>query len=157
MKARRDAEHRPVSVTALALGLPESSWQIIPWREGIAGPLASRFARLRVHAAHRDYSSAEPRDEEWLLIEWPESETESTKYWPPNPPEAIPFNRLVNLDRAHQELKQELIMRAGLARPPPSRNAVHRGLCVFDRRAGEDSSLASGAEPQFPMLGIPTG
>jgi SRSO17 transposase len=64
---RRDPEHRPVSVKALALGLPDTSWQIVAWREGIS--LASRFARLRVRAAHRDYWRAEPRDEEWLLIE----------------------------------------------------------------------------------------
>src|SRR5580765_3394147 len=60
---RRDAEHRPVSVKALALDLPEASWQMIAWREGTAGPLASRFARVRVRAAHRDYWRAEPRGE----------------------------------------------------------------------------------------------
>src|SRR4051794_16987385 len=51
---RRDAEHRPVSVRALALGLPATSWQTISWREGSAGVLTSRFARVRVQAAHRD-------------------------------------------------------------------------------------------------------
>src|SRR3982074_799164 len=52
---RRDAEPRPVSVKALALDLPAASWQMISWREGTAGPLASRFARVRGRAAHRDY------------------------------------------------------------------------------------------------------
>jgi hypothetical protein len=36
--------------------------------------LTSRFARVRVRAAHRDYWRAESRPEEWLLIEWPEDE-----------------------------------------------------------------------------------
>ncbi len=38
---RRDAEHHPVSVKALALGLPAASWQTISWREGSAGALIS--------------------------------------------------------------------------------------------------------------------
>src|SRR3954468_6762003 len=73
---RRDSEHSPVSVKALALGLPPASWQTVAWREGSAGALTSRFARVRVRAAHRDEWRAEPRDEEWLLIEWPEGDAE---------------------------------------------------------------------------------
>jgi len=66
---RRDDKHRPVSVKALALGLPKQRWRTIEWREGAAEPLRSRFARLRVRVAHRDYWLAESRPEEWLLIE----------------------------------------------------------------------------------------
>src|SRR3569623_1550135 len=50
---RRAAEHHPVSVKALALDLPQACWQTISWREGSAGMLTSRFARVRVRAAHR--------------------------------------------------------------------------------------------------------
>src|SRR4051794_8081800 len=91
---RRDAEHSPVSVQALALGLPQASWQTISWREGSAGALISRFARVRVRAAHRDEWRTEPRDEEWLLIEWPEGDTEPTKYWFATLPPDMPFDRL---------------------------------------------------------------
>jgi SRSO17 transposase len=112
---RRDAEHHPVSVKALALGLPAASWQTISWREGAAGALASRFARVRVRAAHRDEWRAEPRDEEWLLIEWPEGDAEPAKYWLATVPPDMPFDRLVDLaklrwriERDYQELKQEL-------------------------------------------------
>src|SRR5215212_892233 len=49
---RRDAEHHPVSVKTLARELPQASWQMISWREGTAGALTSRFARVRVRAAH---------------------------------------------------------------------------------------------------------
>src|SRR6187455_612205 len=38
---RRDSEHRPVGVKALALGLPAASWPVISWREGSAGTLTS--------------------------------------------------------------------------------------------------------------------
>jgi len=94
---RRDSEHQPVSVKALALGLPPASWQTISWREGSAGALTSRFARVRVRAAHRDEWRAEPRDEEWLLIEWPEGEAEPAKYWLATVPPDMPFDRLVDL------------------------------------------------------------
>jgi SRSO17 transposase len=94
---RRDAEHRPVSVKALALGLSAASWQTISWREGSAGALTSRFARVRVRAAHRDDWRAEPRDEEWLLIEWPEGEGKPAKYWLATLPPDMPFDRIVDL------------------------------------------------------------
>ena len=65
--------------------------------------------------AHRDNLLSELRAEEWLLIEWPEEETEPTKYWFATLPEDIAFNRLVDLtklrwriERDYQELKQEL-------------------------------------------------
>jgi len=43
--------------------------------------LSSRFARVRVRPAHRDYWLAESRPEEWLLIECPAAEQAPTKYW----------------------------------------------------------------------------
>jgi SRSO17 transposase len=114
-RLRRDAEHQPIEVKALALSLPEDAWQIISWRDGTAETLTSRFARLRVRAAHRDYQLSECRPEEWLLVEWPEGEIEPTKYWFSNLPEDIAFERLVDLtklrwriERDYQELKQEV-------------------------------------------------
>jgi hypothetical protein len=73
-RLRRDDEHKPISVEELALGLPKRSWRRIKWREGTAEHLSSRFARLRVRVAHRDYALTKSWPEEWLLIEWPESE-----------------------------------------------------------------------------------
>src|SRR5215204_3481402 len=73
---RRDSEHQPISVKALALALEQAAWTEISWREGVADRLTSRFARVRVRAAHRDYWLSEPRPEEWLLIEWPQGEKE---------------------------------------------------------------------------------
>src|SRR6185312_549425 len=114
-RTRRDPEHQPVQVRALALGLPASAWQTITWREGSADWLTSRYARLRVRAAHRDERLTEPRPEEWLLIEWPEGEKEPTKYWLATLPETMSFAEFVDLaklrwriERDYQELKQEL-------------------------------------------------
>jgi SRSO17 transposase len=78
---RRDAKHRPISVKALARGLPKRAWRPIEWREGTAERLCSRFARVRVRVAHRDYQLTDNRPEEWLLVEWPEGEKEPSKYW----------------------------------------------------------------------------
>lgn len=114
-RRRRDEEHRPLQVRALALGLPEAAWKTITWRDGSVDWLSSRFARLRVRAAHRDYNRTEPYPEEWLLVEWPEGEAEPTKYWLATLPETVAFAALVDraklrwrIERDYQELKQEL-------------------------------------------------
>jgi SRSO17 transposase len=110
-RVRRDARHRPVSVKELALGLPKRAWRTIGWREGSAERLSSRFARVRVRAAHR----GELHGEEWLLIEWPKGAEEPSKYWLSTLPQDVTFKRLVDLaklrwriERDYQELKQEL-------------------------------------------------
>ena len=112
---RRDGKHRPVSVKELALNLPAKTWRTITWREGSAEPLTSRFARVRVRAAHRDYNLTKSRPAEWLLIEWPKGENAPAKYWLSTLAEKIAFNRLVDLtklrwriERDYQELKQEV-------------------------------------------------
>ena len=114
-RLRRDAEHWPVCVKDLALGLPKRAWRAIEWREGSAEPLSSRFARVRVRVARRDEKRTESRPEEWLLIEWPKGEKEPTKYWLSTLPKDITFPRLVDLaklrwriERDYQDLKQEV-------------------------------------------------
>lgn len=112
---RRHRNHQPVAVRDLAFGLPPEVWETISWRRGVKKKLKSRFAAVRVRPAHRDYWRAEPHPEEWLLIEWPEGETEPTKYWFSTLPEDTPLTELVRLakhrwiiERDYQELKQEL-------------------------------------------------
>ena len=112
---RRDRQHRPVCVKDLALGLPKRAWRSIKWREGTAEWLSSRFARVRVRAAHHDYMLTESRPEEWLLVEWPAGEKEPTKYWLSTLPHNIAFHKLVDIaklrwriERDYQELKQEV-------------------------------------------------
>src|SRR3954451_5351402 len=112
---RRDADHKPVSASNLAKGLPAQAWQSVTWREGTKTSLTSRFATVRVRPAHRDYWCAQPWPEEWLLVEWPEGEKEPTKYWFSTLPETIAVSELVDtaklrwrIERDYQELKQEL-------------------------------------------------
>lgn len=111
----RDPDHQPQAAEDLALTLPGEAWQTITWREGSADVLTSRFARIRVRAAHRDYNRSAPRNEEWLLVEWPSDEEKPTKFWLATVPGDVAFDRLVELaklrwriERDYQELKQEL-------------------------------------------------
>src|SRR5919112_6553831 len=164
---RRDAEHRPVSVKALALDLPAVSWQTVSGREGSAGALTSRFARVRVRAAHRDEWRSEPRGEEWLLIEWPKGDTEPAKYWLATLPPDMPFDRLVDLaklrwriERDYQELKQELGL--GHYEGRGWRGFHHHAtLCIaayaflIAERARVPPSAAGNAAGQFAALGVP--
>jgi SRSO17 transposase len=112
---QRTPDHQPVSVKQLAMSLPSGEFKEIAWREGAERKLRSRFAAVRVRPAHRDYEKAEPRAEEWLLIEWPRNEPEPTKYWVSTLPSHTPLKALVKMakhrwiiERDYQELKQEL-------------------------------------------------
>ena len=114
-RLRRDPEHQPLAAEKLAAGLPAGAWRTVTWREGTAGPLASRFAAVRVRPAHDDFRLAEPRAEEWFLAEWPEGESEPTKYWLSTLPETATLEELVataklrwRIERDFEELKQEL-------------------------------------------------
>ena len=114
-RLRRDPDHQPVSVLALAQSLPKKAWKNVTWREGTKHRLRSRFALLRVRPAHRDEKRTEPRPEEWLLIEWPKGEAEPTKYWLSTLPVQTKIHDLVRLakqrwiiERDYEELKQEL-------------------------------------------------
>jgi SRSO17 transposase len=112
---RRDRDHQPVAVKALALSLSAAAWKRITWRQGTKQNLRSRFAAVRIRPAHRDYWRGEPHSEEWLLIEWPVGETEPIKYWLSRLPANTELKDLVRLakhrwiiERDYQELKQEL-------------------------------------------------
>jgi SRSO17 transposase len=48
----RDEAHQPITVLELAQALSAKSFRSITWREGTAQALRSRFARVRVNAAH---------------------------------------------------------------------------------------------------------
>ncbi len=110
-RVQRDARHQPISVRKLALALPAASYRRVTWRDGTNAALSSRFARVRVRAAHAD----RPRAEEWLLIEWPLGETEPTHYVLSTLPATLSCKALVaavklrwRIERDYLELKQEV-------------------------------------------------
>ena len=109
------AHERALSMKELAFTLPPSQWQALEWREGTNFTLRSRFARVRVRAAHRDYVRAQQRPEQWALIEWPEGHKEPMKYWLSTLPEDVSLQRMVleaksdkRIERDYQDLKQDL-------------------------------------------------
>ena len=110
-RVRRDATHQPISVRALALALPATSYRLVTWRHGTTAARSSRFARVRVRAAHADH----PRAEEWLLVEWPTGEPEPTHYFLSTLPATLSCRALVatvklrwRIERDYLELKQEV-------------------------------------------------
>ena len=165
---RRDGKHRPLSVKELALGLPKRAWRIITWREGASEQLSSRFARVRVRVAHRDYNLTDSRSEEWLLIEWPEGEDEPTKYWLSTLPQDVTFRTLVDttklrwrIERDYQELKQEVGL--GHFEGRGWRGFHHHAtLCIaaYGFLISERETIPPSGPPSavlFPQLTVPDG
>jgi len=78
-------------------------------------PALARFAAVRVRAAHRDYWRATLREPQWLLIEWPETESAPSHYFLCTLPENYSLTQLVytakmrwRIERDCRELKQEV-------------------------------------------------
>ncbi|CAB3774685.1 IS701 family transposase ISRso17 [Paraburkholderia humisilvae] len=94
--------------------LPVNPWQSVTLREGSNAALRSRFAAVRVRPAHRDYWPSTVRDEQWLLIEWPDGNPEPLKYFLSTTPGEATIEQLVfvpkmrwRIERDYQDLKQE--------------------------------------------------
>jgi SRSO17 transposase len=112
-----DQRPPPQDLPTVAQQLPASAWQNVAWREGSRGMQRSRFARIKVWAAH-GWRSRKPAERvpEWLLIEWPTGEKQPIKYWLAQLPHPTPgLRRLVRIAHArwrieldYRELKEEL-------------------------------------------------
>lgn len=172
---QRSTDHQPVSVKQLAMSLPSTAFRMLTWREGTDRKLRSRFAAVRVRAAHRDYERSEPYQEEWLLIEWPRAEKEPAKYWVSTLPPTTKLKALVKMakhrwiiERDYEELKQELGL--GHFEGRNWRGFHHHatlciaayGFLVAERnrfspstRAGHLGFTALGPTPEFRPRGAP--
>jgi len=106
-------KQRPTSAQEAAV--QAKGWKRIRWRQGTKGWLESRFVALRVQPSHGFVRGQPPHKEIWLLIEWPESEKEPTKYFLCDLPATYTLRRLVRLakcrwkiEQDYQQLKEEL-------------------------------------------------
>lgn len=104
---------RPRSVRDVVLAA--KGWKKVRWREGSKGWLESRFLALRVQPSHGFVRGQPPHKEVWLLVEWPEAETEPAKYFLCDLPKSYTLRRLVRLAKSrwkiefdYRQLKQEL-------------------------------------------------
>lgn len=112
----RPPDRRPESVKALAERLPAEAWQTLPCRTSAAGEEdESRFAFVRVAAAHPVRRDHQPPRWEWLIIEWPAGEEAPSDYRLSNLPEDESPERLARLARLrwtieldYRQLKAEL-------------------------------------------------
>jgi SRSO17 transposase len=107
----------PKAETALAVAksLPDEAWTQVTWREGVRGPMAGRFAAVRVQPAHATLHGNIDEPLSWLLIEWPADEPEPTRYWLSNLGEKTSLQELVYwakirwwIEQNYQQLKDEL-------------------------------------------------
>jgi SRSO17 transposase len=100
-------------LSVLALGkMLERKLRRVTWREGSKVTLQSRFARIRVVVTHEN---GQPREPEWLLVEWPEGEPNPTKFVLTSLPSSISCIELVRtfksrwrIERSYEDLKGEL-------------------------------------------------
>ena len=107
--------HEQQSCEQVALAVDDDEWEFVEWREGTNETLSGWFTALRVRAAHRDHKKSVLRDEQWLLVEWPEQEQAPTKYSLSTLPATASLQELVynvkmrwRIERDYQELKDEL-------------------------------------------------
>ena len=109
-------DRKPESVRALAERLPAAAFTTVPCRTTPTGEIVeSRFAFLRVVAAHPVTEDHRPPRWEWLIIEWPEHQDAPSDYWLANLPRDSGRERLARLARLrwtieldYRQLKGEL-------------------------------------------------
>jgi len=106
---------KPLQVLEVARLLFENAWQNVTWREGTKGPLRSRFAAVRVQPAIGYFKGQAKEPVCWLLMEWPISGSEPSRYWFSNLPETTTLRELVHwakiryfVEQNYQQLKDEL-------------------------------------------------
>jgi SRSO17 transposase len=108
-------EAKPSSIAALVGGLDQSAWQTVGFRDSDGRRLTSRFALVRVIAAHPVCRDRQEPREEWLIVEWPEGHESPSDYWISNLPADTEPERLARLARLrwmieldYKQLKGEL-------------------------------------------------
>lgn len=107
----------PQTLAELVRTCPKEAWNEVTWRQGTKGPMRSRFARVKVWAAHAWKKAQHPKREmEWLLIEWPEGAEAPSDYWMAQLDDpSVSLRRLIRIARSrwrvemdYRELKEEL-------------------------------------------------
>ena len=109
------ADREPRQLTEIAASLAEKDFQTLVYTTRDGQEVSSRFAILRVIAAHPVERDRCPPREEWLIIEWPEGDEQPSDYWISNLPADTAPERLARLARLrwmieldYRQLKGEL-------------------------------------------------
>jgi SRSO17 transposase len=111
-------EHRtgdPVRVKELGLALGPRAFRRVTWRSGSKSKLSSRFCFCRVKAVQDDGLDPAQREAVWLMIEWPEGDSEPSKFVLTTLPSNLSKSQIARLvkerwrtERAYEDLKGEL-------------------------------------------------
>ena len=109
------SDREPRQITELAASLAPEDYQTLVYTTRDGEEIRSRFATVRVIAAHPvERDRCAPR-EEWLIIEWPEDAEQASDYWISNLPADTAPERLARLARLrwmieldYRQLKGEL-------------------------------------------------
>jgi len=108
-------ESEPRSIAELVAGLDADAFQAVAFRDSDGRQLVSRFAFVRVIAAHPVTRDRQAPREEWLIVECPEGRDEPTDYWISNLPADTEPEQLARLARLrwmieldYKQLKGEL-------------------------------------------------
>jgi SRSO17 transposase len=112
-KRRPVPDQEPREAEAVLAELP---WRRVAWRHGTKGPLAARFAAIRMRVGDGGTWANNrhlPSDEVWLVGEW--RSNDERKYYLSNLPSRTSLRALAAAikarwvcEQAHQQLKQEL-------------------------------------------------
>jgi SRSO17 transposase len=104
-----------VSAVELALAIGPKGFRRTTWREGTKKSLSSRFAMRRVVPMHDDGTDPAHREDVWLLMEWPDGESEPTKFFLVSLPFGTTRKQIVRIvkeryrtERVYEDLKGEL-------------------------------------------------
>ena len=114
-----DSQGKPKgeSISAMDLGLQvgRKRFAHVLWRDGTRGHMFSKFCFRRVIVAHDDGTPVADRDPLWLVVEWPDDESNPTKFTLTTLPRRMSKKQIVRTIRerwrteiAYEEMKQEL-------------------------------------------------
>jgi SRSO17 transposase len=108
-------ESEPQSIAELVAGLDRDAFQTVAFRDIDGRQLVSRFAFVRVIAAHPVTRDRQAPREEWLIVEWPEGHDAPSDHWISNLPADTEPEQLARLARLrwmieldYKQLKGEL-------------------------------------------------
>jgi SRSO17 transposase len=109
------ADRDPRQLTEIAASLGAEDFHTLAYTTREGEEVRSRFAMLRVIAAHPVERDRCPPRQEWLIIEWPEGGEQPSDYWISNLPADTAPERLARLARLrwmieldYRQLKGEL-------------------------------------------------
>lgn len=103
----------PMSVKALSVALPGDAYRWVDGQGGNDAAPRSRFAAVRVCPAH--WESCHRRAEKWLIIDWPQENSEPLNYYLSTAPADATLEQLAvvtkmrrAIERDYQDLEQKL-------------------------------------------------